>query len=69
MTTDEFAPTPDVPKADLAEQQIPVDGADDAAGLDPDYLTNALSVEADLADLFDQAVCVPLPEDHYEISS
>lgn len=67
--TDEFAPTHDVPEADLAEQRIPVYGSDDAAGLNPDSLMNALDTEADLADLFDQAVCVPLPEDDYEIDS
>ncbi|OBI46379.1 hypothetical protein A5707_21350 [Mycobacterium kyorinense] len=67
MKTDGYTLTLEVPEADHAEQQLPVDGADDAAGLDPDYLKDALGTEADPADLFDQAVSVPLPMDDYEI--
>ncbi|WP_373693037.1 hypothetical protein [[Mycobacterium] holstebronense] len=56
---------PDVPEADLAEQQIPADGSDDD-GLDPAVLENADDTDANPADLIDQAISVPLPDDDYD---
>jgi hypothetical protein len=55
----------DVPDADLAEQQIPVDAGDDEE-TDPSQLVDAGAMEADPADLIDQAISVPLPVDDYE---
>jgi hypothetical protein len=57
----------DIPEADLAEQQIPIDVNADEEGLDPTHLTNASTVDADQADLIDQAIGVPLPADDYDI--
>jgi len=66
MTNSERLPaTEDVPEADLAEQQIPVDESA-ADGLDPAVLESADEIEANPADLFDQAISVPLPDDDYD---
>ncbi|MGB3522860.1 MAG: hypothetical protein WBA50_15405 [Mycobacterium sp.] len=56
---------PDVPEADLAEQRIPADASDDD-GLDPALLENAEDTDANPADLIDQAISVPLPDDGYD---
>ncbi|WP_409434881.1 hypothetical protein [Mycobacterium sp. SMC-14] len=56
---------PDVPEADLAEQRIPADASDDD-GLDPALLENADDTDANPADLIDQAISVPLPDDDYD---
>lgn len=63
MTNPEQLP-PDVPEADLADQQVPVHHDED--GLDPARLENADDIEANLADLIDQAISVPLPSDDYD---
>ena len=52
----------DLPEADVAEQQMPVDSADEPS-LDVDYLQDRSDAEADPADLAEQAVDVPLPDD------
>ncbi len=57
---------PDVPEADLAEQRIPADASDDDDGLDPALLENADDTDANPADLIDQAISVPLPDDDYD---
>lgn len=54
-------PTEDVPEADLAEQRMATD-ADN--GLDPAHLENAVDVDANPADLIDQAISVPFPDDY-----
>lgn len=59
-------PTDEVPEADLAEQQIAADAADEE-GLDPDHLENVAEAEANPADLIDQATSVPLPSEDYDI--
>ncbi|OBG31492.1 MULTISPECIES: hypothetical protein [Mycolicibacter] len=66
MTNPERLPaTEAVSEADLAEQRIPADeSADD--GLDPAALENADATEANPADLIDQAISVPLPDDDYD---
>jgi hypothetical protein len=51
----------DIPEADLAEQQIPVDVSADEEGLDP----TASATDADPADLIDQAISVAMPADDY----
>ncbi|UVO13061.1 hypothetical protein NM962_02615 [Mycobacterium sp. SVM_VP21] len=65
MTNPERLPaTEDVPEADLAEQRIPTDASDDDA-LDLAALENATDTDANPADLIDQAISVPLPDDDY----
>ena len=67
MITAEDARWPDeVPEADLAEQQTPVETGDDEPGLDPTRLADADTAAADAADLLDQAVSIPLPDDDYD---
>jgi hypothetical protein len=64
MTSAEDVPlTEDKPKADVAEQQTPVDLTDDEAGLDPTHIANRSDAEANLADLIDQAISVPPSDD------
>lgn len=55
-----FPPTEDVPEADLAEQWIGAD--DDEGGLDPADLENIGELDANPADVIDQAIRVPLPD-------
>lgn len=57
--------SPDVPEADLAEQRIPADASDND-GLDTAVLENADNTDANPADLIDQAISVPLPDDDYD---
>ena len=52
----------DLPEADVAEQQTPVDSTAEPV-LDVDYLQDRSEAEADPADLAEQAVDVPVPED------
>ncbi|OBF96266.1 hypothetical protein A5790_06200 [Mycobacterium sp. 852002-51152_SCH6134967] len=66
MTNAEDVPLPeDKPEADVAEQQIPVDPTVDEAGLDPTHIANRSDAEANLADLIDQAISVPVPDDDH----
>jgi len=68
MTSAEgIAATDDIPEADLAEQQIPIDVSADEEP-DPTQLTNASAMDANPADLIDQAISVPLPADDYAFS-
>jgi hypothetical protein len=68
MTNAEDVPlTEDKPEADVAEQQIPVDLTVDEAGLDPTQLANRSDAEANLADLIDQAISVPLSDDDHPV--
>ncbi|KQH80151.1 hypothetical protein AO501_23050 [Mycobacterium gordonae] len=60
---EDVSPTEDKPEADVAEQQIPVDPTVDEAGLDPTDIANRSDAEANLADLIDQAISVPLSDD------
>jgi MerR family transcriptional regulator/heat shock protein HspR len=63
MTNAEDVPlTEDKPEADVAEQQIPVDLTVDEAGLDPTHIANRSDAQANLADLIDQAISVPLSD-------
>ena len=68
MTNAEDVPiTEDKPEADVAEQQIPVDLTVDEAGLDPTHVANRSNAEANLADLIDQAISVPLSDDDHPV--
>jgi hypothetical protein len=53
----------DIPEADLAEQQTPVDVDGDQGGLDPTQLADASAKDVNVADLIEQAISVPLPAD------
>lgn len=56
-------PTGDpVPEADAVEQQTPVDSSDEPV-LDVDYLQDRSWADADPADLAEQAIDVPTPDD------
>lgn len=59
-------PTEDVPEADLAEQRIVADATAADGGLNPAQLENADDIDANPADLIDQAISVPLPDDDYQ---
>jgi hypothetical protein len=50
------------PEADVVEQQTPVDSTAEPV-LDVDYLQDRSGAEADAADLAEQAVDVPIPDD------
>ena len=64
MTNAEDVPiTEDKPEADVAEQQIPADRTVDEAGLDPTDIADRSDAGANLADLIDQAIGVPLSDD------
>jgi hypothetical protein len=60
-------PLADLPVADVAEQQRSVDDSDEGAGLDPDQVADLLQRDADPADIIDQAIIVPLPDDDREV--
>jgi hypothetical protein len=57
----------DVPAADAAEQHQPVDVNVEDAGLDPGCVTNLLQREANPADVIDQAIVVPLPDENRDV--
>jgi hypothetical protein len=59
----------DVPVADAAEQQQPVDIGMEDAGLDPHHVTDLLATDADPADIIDQAIIVVLPDEDPEVDS
>jgi hypothetical protein len=68
MTNAEDVPiTEDKPEADVAEQQIPVDPTVDEAGLDLTHIANRSDARANLADLIDQAISVPLSDDDHPV--
>jgi hypothetical protein len=53
----------DVPVPDAVEQQQPAGDAADEGGLDRQLLAEPLDHDANPADLVDQAIIVPLPDD------
>jgi len=59
-------PTADVPEADLAEQWLATDATEDE-GLDLARLENIDEVDANPADVIDQAISVPLPDEDYDV--
>ncbi|ORW05401.1 hypothetical protein AWC14_26925 [Mycobacterium kyorinense] len=52
----------ETPEADAMDQQCVVD-ADDEIGLDTSYVADVVDRDANPADLIDQAIVVPVPED------
>lgn len=59
----------DVPLADAAEQHQSVDPSVDEAGLNPADVSDRLERDANLDDVIDQAIIVPLPEDEGDVDS
>ncbi|MBS4729095.1 hypothetical protein MSM1_12355 [Mycobacterium sp. SM1] len=64
MDARETAGTGETPDADAAEQRAIVAGED--AGLDISYLTGIGDREANEADVIDQAIVVPIPDEEGE---
>lgn len=57
----------EAPEADVVEQQLPVDAdADDEGGLDPARISASGNWDANEADLIEQSIAVPLPDDDPE---
>ncbi len=52
----------DAPEADAMEQRLVVDAEDDT-GLDPNHVDALSEQDANPADVIDQAIVVPVPED------
>lgn len=57
-----IVPADEAPEADAMEQRRVVD-FDDEAGLDASYVADLADRDANPADLIDQAIIVPIPED------
>ena len=60
---DDTALADDVPVADAAEQRQSADDNAEDAGLDPREVASLLQRNANPADVIDQAIIVPLPDD------
>jgi hypothetical protein len=60
-----FMPSDEVPEADAVEQQLPADLPDET-DLDTSYLATT-DREANEADVIDQAIEVPVPDDERDI--
>lgn len=54
----------EAPEADAMDQRLAVDTEEDA-GLDTNYVDALTDRDANAADVIDQAIVVPLPEDDY----
>ena len=54
----------EAPEADAIEQRLAVDTEEDT-GLDTNYVGSLTDRDANAADVIDQAIVVPLPEDDY----
>ena len=59
----------DIPPADAVEQHQPADVSAEDAGLDPRYLVDLLQRDANPADVIDQAIIVPIPDDDRGLDS
>jgi hypothetical protein len=57
------------PGADGAEQRQPADNSAEDAGLDPRCVADLLQRDANPADVIDQAIIVPLPEDDRDVDT
>ncbi|BBY42453.1 hypothetical protein A5765_11215 [Mycolicibacterium celeriflavum] len=56
-----------IPEADVAEQRIPVDPDEDDTWLDAAADSTARTWDADEADLIEQSIEVPVPDDDLEL--
>jgi hypothetical protein len=59
----------DVPAADAAEQRQPADISVEDAGLDTRYVANLLQRDANPADVIEQAIIVPMPDDDRDLDT
>ena len=59
----------DVPAADAAEQHQPADVSVEDAGLDTRYVANLIQRDANPADVIDQAIIVPIPDDDRDVDT
>ena len=57
----------DIPRADAAEQHQPADVSAEDAGLDTGHVANLLQRDANPADVIDQAIIVPMPDDDRDV--
>jgi hypothetical protein len=55
----------EAPEADVVEQRLVVD-AEDETGLDTKHVDALTDRDANAADVIDQAIVVPVPEDDYD---
>ena len=60
---DDISLADDVPTADAAEQRQSADVRAEDAGLDTRYVANLIQRDANLADVIDQAIIVPILDD------
>ena len=59
----------DVPAADAAEQLQAADVSTDEAGLDTRYVARLFQRDANPADVIDQAIIVPIPDDDRDVDT
>ena len=59
----------DVPAADAAEQLQPADVSVEDAGLDPRHAANLIQRDANPAEVIDQAIIVPIPDDDRDVDT
>ena len=59
----------DVPAADAAEQLQPADVSVEDAGLDTLHVANLIQRDANPADVIDQAIIVPIPDDDRDVGT
>ena len=69
MYLDEIPLADDVPVADAAEQHQPADVSVEDAGLDTRYVANLSQRDANPADVIDQAIIVPIPDDDRDVDA
>ena len=59
----------DIPRADAVEQRQPADVSVEDAGLDTRYVANLSQRDANPADVIDQAIIVPIPDDDRDVDA
>ena len=69
MYLDDIPLADDVPAADAAEQLPPADDSVEDAGLDTRYVANLSQRDANPADVIDQAIIVPIPDDDRDVDA
>ena len=69
MYLDDIPLADDVPAADAVEQHQPADVSIEDAGLDPRHAANLIQRDANPADVIDQAIIVPIPDDDRDVDA
>lgn len=67
MGTEHVPGIDETPEADAAEQQATVYDEDEEAGLDTAYLADIGDREANEADVIDQAIIIPTPDEEQDL--